>query len=67
MAAWQDITIAPAEAPTVTRCCAEDGATSYQLAFERTNLAVMLDPAELQELVARALVAQSDEPSVDLR
>lgn len=56
---WMDLNITPAEAPTVERCSMADEPTTYALTFERASLTVMLTADQLQELVARALIAQA--------
>jgi len=66
MATFQDITVAPGEAPVVDKCHAADASTTYSVAFETAGLVVIVSPGELQELVARAMVAMADAPTVDL-
>ena len=57
---WVNIELRPAEAPSVTREEPTDGPVYYDVWWERFGLSVMLTGDELQELIGRAMVAQTD-------
>ena len=67
MAAWIDLNLAPAGAPRIERCSTADGASTYSLAWDEPCATIILGESALNELVARALVATSLPPAVDLR
>jgi hypothetical protein len=62
---WLNIELAPGEVPSVTRCDPTDRKLPYyEISWERFGLSVMLEADELQALIGRAMVAQSDRAPV---